>query len=102
MNDESAYIMRQYCVYILTNRKRGVLYVGTTGNLIRRLEEHKTHAVHGFTSKYRIDKLVYFEIADDPMTAFSREKQLKRWHREWKIALIEKDNPEWRDLALSF
>ncbi len=94
--------MRQYYVYILTNRKRGVLYTGMTSDLIRRIEEHKAHSVAGFTSKYRTEKLVYFEVADDPMTAFVREKQLKHWRREWKIELIEKDNPEWKDLALSF
>jgi putative endonuclease len=91
--------MPQYFVYMLASRKRGVLYVGMTSNLARRIEEHKSHSVSGFTSKYWVDKLVHFEVADNPTAAFAREKQLKRWHRQWKIDLIENDNPEWRDLA---
>lgn len=87
-----------YYVYILASRKGGALYVGVTRDLIRRVHEHKNKAVAGFTSRYAIRRLVWFEIHDDPIAAISREKALKKWRRAWKEALIERDNPGWDDL----
>ncbi len=87
-----------YYVYIVTNRKDGTLYIGVTSDLIKRVHEHKTHAAKGFTDKYNLDKLVYCEKTDDILSAIQREKSLKRYLREWKVELIEKTNPEWRDL----
>ena len=92
--------MRNYYVYILTNQKRGTLYIGVTNNLIRRTEEHKAKEVDGFTKKYNVSTLVYFESTNDVESAISREKVLKHWNREWKINLIEKENSEWNDLSL--
>lgn len=89
----------EYFVYILANGRNGTLYVGVTNNLTRRLDEHKSKIAEGFTKKYKIDKLVYVEKCDNPADAIAREKQLKKWNREWKIELIEKDNPSWDDLA---
>jgi putative endonuclease len=88
----------QFYVYILASRKHGTLYIGITNGLIRRVYEHKTKVVPGFTTKYGVDKLVYFEIFDDPTAAITREKQLKKWRRDWKIGLIEDKNPGWVDL----
>jgi putative endonuclease len=87
-----------YYVYILASRKDGAIYVGMTNDLVRRIYEHRTKAVRGFTSKYNITRLVWFEIYDDPLSAISREKELKKWKRSWKIKLIEARNPEWQDL----
>lgn len=91
-----------FYVYILATRKDGPIYVGVTSDLHRRVYEHKTHAVRGYTARYNVDRLVYWELFDNPEAAIHREKQLKRWRREWKVALIERENPEWRDLALEF
>jgi putative endonuclease len=88
----------QYFVYIMTN-KSGTLYTGVTNNLERRIYEHKHHLVKGFTNKYNIDKLVYFEETSDINAAISREKQIKGWLRKKKIALIESLNPGWKDLS---
>jgi putative endonuclease len=90
--------MKEPCVYILSNHRRGTLYIGVTSNLIKRVWEHKQGLVDGFTKKYQIHTLVYFEMADDMPTAIAREKQLKKWRRMWKIELVEKQNNEWRDL----
>lgn len=90
--------MKQMYVYIMTNRKNGTLYVGVTSNLLKRVWEHKNHVVQGFTQRYNLNKLVYYEILDDEINAIKREKQLKNWHREWKINQINKQNPMWRDL----
>jgi putative endonuclease len=87
-----------FYVYILASKKNGTLYVGVTNNLIRRIYEHRTSAVAGFTKKYAVHRLVYFETLDDPVSAIEREKKLKRWRRHWKIALFQHDNPEWHDL----
>jgi putative endonuclease len=87
-----------YYVYILANKPNGTLYIGVTNDLVRRVWEHRTDAVEGFTRKYGVHALVYFEALDDPRSAIEREKKLKRWRRAWKISLIVKDNPEWRDL----
>ncbi|MFB6420951.1 MULTISPECIES: GIY-YIG nuclease family protein [Bradyrhizobium] len=87
-----------YYVYILACRKHGTLYIGVTNELVRRVYQHRTKAVPGFTTKYGIDKLVLFEIYDDAETAIAREKELKKWRRDWKTRLIEEQNPNWDDL----
>ncbi len=91
--------MKQYCVYITTNRENKVLYIGVTNNLPRRIYEHKNKLVKGFTEKYNVDKLVYFEQTEDVQSALRREKQLKNWHKDWKINLINSFNPAWKELA---
>lgn len=90
---------RIYAVYILATRNDGPLYIGITNDLERRIAEHKAHAIKGHAAKYNIDRLVYVETFDDPNQAIEREKVLKKWRRAWKIALIEKENPAWTDLA---
>ncbi len=85
-------------VYILTNKKNGVLYVGVTTNLLRRIWSHKEKLEDGFTKKFNVQNLVYYETHGSVVDAIKREKQLKKWKREWKIKLIEKENPEWNDL----
>ena len=89
----------RFYVYILATRKNGPIYVGVTNNLSRRVHEHKSHQIHGFTARYNIERLVYAEAYPTAVEAISREKALKRWRRAWKVQLIEKDNPEWDDLA---
>ncbi len=84
-----------YYVYILTNKPHGVLYIGVTGDLPKRVYEHKNKLVDGFTKKYNVDRLVYFESAGEIEAAITREKQIKKWYRKWKIDLIEQTNPEW-------
>ena len=91
--------MANFYVYILTNKKDGTLYTGLTNELERRILEHKNKAVRGFTAKYNLDKLVYFEEHDTYNEAIAREKRMKKWRRQWKIELIEKMNSEWNDLA---
>ncbi len=90
--------MKIYYIYILASRRNGTLYVGVTSDLIRRVFEHKNKLVAGFTSKYNVDKLVYFEEFGNIGQAIQREKRLKEWPRKWKLNLIEQDNPEWLDL----
>jgi putative endonuclease len=90
--------MTGFYVYLLASRRHGTLYLGVTNDLVRRVHEHKTKIIPGFTRRYGIDRLVWFEIYDDPVTTISREKELKKWRRDWKIRLIEEQNPEWRDL----
>ena len=85
-------------IYILASKKNGTLYIGVTSDIVKRIFEHKSQCVGSFTTKYSIDKLVYFEIYDDIGTAIQREKQLKNWKRAWKIVLIEKNNRQWNDL----
>lgn len=85
-------------VYILASRDRGTLYVGVTSDLVKRVWEHKSDAVEGFTRKYGVHTLVYFEMHTEMVAAIQREKQLKKWNRLWKIELIEQQNPTWRDL----
>ena len=87
-----------YYVYILASRKYGTLYIGVTNDLVRRVYEHRTKAVPGFTTKYGVKKLVLFEIFDNAVTAIAREKELKKWRRDWKTRLIEEQNPNWDDL----
>jgi len=91
--------MKQPCVYILASRDFGTLYIGVTSDLLARVYQHRTGQKQGFTSKYAVHRLVRFEMFEDMPTAIAREKQLKRWHRQWKINLIESENPEWTDLA---
>ena len=90
--------MKVYYAYIMASEKNGTLYIGVTSNLIKRVYEHKNNIVEGFTQKYKVHSLVYFEQYNDIILAIQREKQLKKWNRNWKIRLIEKDNPEWEDL----
>ena len=90
--------IHQYYVYILASKIRGTLYIGMTNDLQRRVYEHKTGGAKGFTKKYKIQTLVYYEIFEDYQEAFAREKSIKAWKREWKINLIEKENPRWEDL----
>lgn len=87
-----------YYTYILANKRNGTLYVGVTSNLVKRIYEHKNNLVKGFTEKYNIHLLVYFETFNDINEAILREKRIKTWKRNWKLALIEKKNPEWEDL----
>ena len=91
---------KQYYVYILTSKKYGTLYIGVTYNLIKRVYQHKEKLTDGFTAKYGVDKLVYYTIVETIEAAITREKQLKKWKRDWKINLIEQDNPNWEDLYL--
>jgi putative endonuclease len=90
---------KSYYIYILASKRNGILYTGVTSNLQNRISQHKTEAVKGFTSKYFVHKLVYYEQTEDVNSAISREKVLKKWNRSWKIRLIETDNPTWRDLS---
>ena len=91
--------MNQYFVYILTNKSNKVLYIGVTNDLERRMYEHKNKMLNGFTKRYNLTKLVYFEVTSDVRSAIEREKQLKNWHRDWKINLISQFNPDWEDLS---
>jgi putative endonuclease len=88
-----------YYVYLLTNWNNKVMYIGMTNDLARRVHEHRTHAVKGFTEKYNVHKLVYFEETSDVHAAIAREKEIKKWRREKKNALVVQNNPEWRDLG---
>ena len=89
---------KQYYIYIMASKRDGMLYVGVTSDLKGGVYIHKNDLADGFTNKYHIHNLVYFEVTDDINSAITREKQLKKWNRSWKIALIEKNNPEWLDL----
>ena len=89
---------RQPCVYILASKRNGTLYTGVTTNLLKRIWEHKNNVVEGFTSQYNIHFLVWYELHETMESAIQREKNIKNWKRNWKIIMIEKTNPEWRDL----
>ncbi len=89
---------KQPCVYILASKKNGTLYIGVTSDLVKRIWQHKEKFVKGFTEKYKVETLVYFEQHEDMISAITREKQLKKWNRQWKINLIEKENLDWNDL----
>jgi putative endonuclease len=91
--------VKQPCVYTLASREYGTLYIGVTSDLLARLYQHRTNAAQGFTSRYSVYRLVRFEFYETMPEAIAREKQLKRWHRQWKINLIESENPQWVDLA---
>lgn len=90
--------MKQYFVYILASQTAGTLYVGMTSDLKKRIWEHKTKAAEGFTEKYHVQKLVYYEVYEGPENAILREKRMKKWNREWKINLFRDRNPDWQDL----
>jgi putative endonuclease len=87
-----------YYVYLLASRKHGTLYVGVTNDLVRRVYQHKNKIIRGFTTRYGVDRLVWYECYDDPTNAITREKELKKWRRDWKIRLIEEENADWVDL----
>ena len=89
---------KTYYTYITASKKNGTLYIGVTSNLKKRITEHKEGLVEGFTKKYKVDKLVWYETFNDIREAITKEKQLKKWDRKWKLELIEKENPSWRDL----
>jgi putative endonuclease len=90
--------MQQYYVYILASKKNGTMYVGVTGDLIKRIYEHKQNLIDGFTKKYGVHDLVYYEVHNEIEEAITREKQIKKWNRNWKQRLIEERNPDWKDL----
>lgn len=88
------------CVYLLANRKQGAFYTGVTADLVRRMWQHRNETFGGFTAKYGVKRLMWFESFDAIEPAIAREKTIKKWRRAWKIALLEKDNPNWDDLAV--
>jgi len=90
--------MKKGFVYIMSNKQDGVLYIGVTSDIVKRVYEHKNGFVDGFTKQYNLKTLVYYEVYDEIEEAIKREKQLKNWHRDWKIELINKQNPHWEDL----
>jgi putative endonuclease len=92
--------MHSSYVYIITNKKDGVLYIGVTSDLVKRIYEHKNGIFDGFSKKYNLDTLVYFEVYEGVHEAITREKQVKEWNRDWKVKLIEENNPDWNDLYL--
>ena len=91
-------IKNQYSIYILASKRNSVLYIGVTSNLVKRIYEHKNNTIDGFSKKYNVHKLVYYETTNNIESAIRREKQLKKWNRKWKLNLIENSNPEWIDL----
>ena len=88
-----------YYVYILSNKRNGTIYIGATDDIERRVKEHKNKIFYGFTAKYNVNRLIYFEEYESQEGAFTRERQLKKWNRAWKLELIEKENPQWLDLS---
>ena len=99
---ESYTNVMKYFVYIMSNKPRGTLYVGVTNDLIRRIYQHKSGLIEGFTKKYELKNLVYYEGSGDILCAIQREKTIKKWRRYWKVSLIEKSNPRWEDLYANF
>ncbi len=93
---------QQYYVYILASKKNGTLYTGITKDLLFRVHQHKSDLLVGFTKMYQVHRLVYFEVHENQYDAILREKRIKKWKRPWKISLIEKDNPAWKDLYENF
>ena len=89
---------KQFYVYILASKRNGTLYTGVTSNLIQRVWQHKHYVIQGFTRKYNVKTLVYYEVHENAESALTREKKIKRWRRSWKLDLIENSNPGWRDL----
>ena len=96
--DREVCMERQPCVYLLASKRNGTLYTGVTSNLVKRVWEHKQHVVEGFTKKYGVDLLVWYEIHETMESAIRREKAIKNWKRTWKVKVIEVMNPQWRDL----
>ena len=92
-------VLRHYYVYIMTNRPNGTLYVGVIGDLVRRVLQHRSDMHEGFTKRYQLHRLVYYEIFDSPSTAIWREKRIKTWLRAWKVRLILQANPAWEDIT---
>lgn len=90
--------MKQPAVYLLTSQPNGTLYIGVTSNLSKRISEHKQHLAHGFTDKYDVNMLAWYELHDSMESAIRREKAIKKWNRHWKLRIIEEFNPEWKDL----
>jgi len=90
--------MKKFYVYIICSKRNGTLYTGVTSNIVKRIYEHKNNLVKGFTSKYNVNSLVWYEVHESAESAIRREKQIKKWNRAWKLRLIEKDNPQWNDL----
>ena len=90
--------MKSPAIYLLASAKNGTLYIGVTSNLIQRVWQHRQHLTDGFSDRYDVTRLVWYELHDTMESAIVREKQLKKWNREWKIRLIERTNPDWRDL----
>ena len=90
--------MKQYYIYIMASKRNGTLYTGITSDLVKRIWQHKSGEISGFTSKYKVNQLVYYEIHGDVMEAIKREKNIKAWKRNWKLHLIEEKNPNWIDL----
>jgi putative endonuclease len=93
--------MKQPAVYILASQRNGTLYIGVTSDLVQRVWQHKNDVVEGFTKKYAVHSLVYYELHDDMENAILREKRIKKWNRAWKLRLIEEKNPDWNDLYAS-
>jgi putative endonuclease len=91
-------MIKNYYVYILASKRNGTLYIGVTSNLAKRIYEHKHKLIGGFSKKYNVDRLVYYETTEDVESAILREKRLKKWKRQWKVELIEQKNPNWKDL----
>ncbi|MDD5464208.1 MAG: GIY-YIG nuclease family protein [Candidatus Moranbacteria bacterium] len=91
-----------YYVYIMASKRNGTLYIGVTSNLVKRVYEHRNNLVEGFTKEYAVHVLVYYETTNDVNAALLREKQMKKWKREWKINLIEKQNQQWKDLSAEY
>jgi len=89
---------KQFYVYIMASRRNGTLYIGMSSNLVQRVWQHKNNLVEGFTEKYNVKNLVYYEVHDSAESAINREKQLKKWRRKWKLRLIEEQNHQWEDL----
>jgi putative endonuclease len=98
IDKDSDMMDNQPAVYILASKRHGTLYIGVTSDLQKRTWEHKRNLVDGFTKRYGVHRLVYYELHGDMMAAISREKQIKKWNRAWKLELIEKQNPDWKDL----
>ena len=96
--ESSKTMLRQPAVYILASKRNGTLYIGVTSELQKRAWEHKNNLVEGFTKRYEVHRLVYYELCEDMLAAISRAKQMKKWNRAWKLELIERENPEWKDL----
>lgn len=93
---------KQFYVYMLASAANGTLYIGVTSNLVQRIWQHKEGLIGGFTSQYGVHMLVWYEQHEEALAAITREKQLKKWNRAWKISLVERTNPHWRDLYLDF
>ena len=91
-------MQKQFYVYILASRRNGTLYTGVTSNLVKRVWQHRNGEIDGFTKKYDVKRLVYYETHQTAGPAIKREKQIKKWNRQWKLRLIEEDNPDWKDL----